>query len=45
MIGLQTAKANDQVKNAAVFDHCGLTNIFVLLNNTRYPAIDFNVNF
>ena len=45
MIGLQTDKANDQTKNAAVFDHCGLTNMFVLLNNTRYPAIDFNANF
>ena len=45
MIGLQTDKANNQVKNAAVFDHCGLTNMFVLLNNTRYPAIDFNANF
>ena len=45
MIGLQTDKANDQTKNAALFDHCSLTNIYVLLNNTRYPAIDFNANF
>ena len=45
MIGLQTDKANDQAKNMALFDHCSLTNIYVLLNNTRYPAIDFNANF
>ena len=46
MIGLQTDKTNDQKKNAAVFDQCSLTNIYVLLNNTtRYPAIDFNATF
>ena len=45
LIGLQTDKNNNQKKNAAVFDHCKLTNIYVLLNNTRYPAIDFNANF
>lgn len=45
MIALQTDKANDQTKNTALFDHCNLTNIYILLNNVRYPAIDFNVNF
>ena len=45
MIGLQTAKSNDQTKNAALFDHCNLTNIYILLNNIRYPAIDLNINF
>ena len=28
-----------------MFNHCSLTNIYILLNNIRYPAIDFNVDF
>ena len=45
MVALQTDKFNDEAKNTATFDHCSLTNIYVLLNNERYPAIDFNANF
>ena len=45
MIAFQTGKNNAQLQNTALFDHCSLTNIYVLLNNIRYPAIDFNVDF
>ena len=45
IIGFQTGKNNDQEKNNAIFDHCKVTNMFVLLNNNRYPAIDFNSDF
>ena len=45
MIAFQTGRNNDQTKNTALFDHCTLKNIFILLNNIRYPAIDFNVDF
>ena len=45
MIAFQTARDNDQTKNSALFDHCGVTNMFVLLNQTRYPALDFNADF
>ena len=45
MIGLQTGKGNDQKSNSALFDPCNVTNLYVLLNNVRYPAIDFNCNF
>ena len=45
MIGFQTARNNEQTKNTALFEHCELNNIFILLNNIRYPAIDFNVDF
>ena len=45
IIGFQTARHNDQNKNPALFDHCNLTNMYVLLNNTRYPAIDLNTDF
>ena len=45
MLAFQTDRNNGQVKNPAVFDHCGLKNAYVLLNNVRYPAIDFDANF
>ena len=44
-IAFQTEKNNDQAKNPAMFDHCGVKNMFILLNNVRYPAIDFNADF
>ena len=34
-----------RLKNAALFDHCQVTNMYVVLNNIRYPAIDFHSNF
>ena len=45
MIAFQTARANSQIINSAVFDHCSLKNMYILLNNIRYPAIDFNADF
>ena len=45
MIAFQTDRDGSQEKNMATYDHCKLTNIFVLLNNVRYPAIDFNADF
>ena len=45
MIAFQTAKANNQEANSAIFDHCKLTNMYILLNNIRYPAIGFNADF
>ena len=45
MIGFQKNKVGDQKQNAALFDHCNLTNMYILLNNVRYPAIDFHADF
>ena len=45
MIAFQTDKNSDQLKNSSLFDHCKLTNMYILLNNVRYPAIDFQANF
>ena len=45
IIAFQTAKANSQVANTSLFDHCNVSNMYVVLNNTRYPAIDFHSNF
>ena len=44
-IALQTARADDQQKNIALFDHAQVTNMCIVLNNTRYPAVDFRSNF
>ena len=35
LVGLQTDKSGSQVRNAAIFDHCTLTNIQVWLNHSR----------
>ena len=45
LIGLQTDKNDSQVRNAALFDHCNLTNMQVILNDSRYPSVDMPTNF
>ena len=45
VVGLQKDRENDQDKNLGLFDHCKLKNAYALLNNHRYPAIDYNVDF
>ena len=45
VIGFQTDRENDQDKNLALFDHCKLKNAYAILNNHRYPAIDYHVDF
>ena len=39
LIGLQTDKSGSQVRNAALFDHCNLT------NHSRYPSVDMPTDF
>ena len=38
LVGLQTGQRGNQERNAAIFDHCNLTNMQVCLNHSRYPA-------
>ena len=45
VLGFQTNRENDQKKNLGLFDHCKLKNAYAMLNNHRYPAIDYHVNF
>ena len=45
LIGLQTGKSGSQVRNAALFDHCNLTNMQVVLNHSRYPSVDMPTDF
>ena len=45
IVGFQTDKNNNQERNPAIFDHCGVRNIYVTLNAKRYPDIDYDENF
>jgi len=42
IVAFQTEKSGDQQHNPSVFDHCNLTNMFVMLNSRRYPEIDYD---
>ena len=41
----QTDREGDQIKNAALFNHCNVNNMSVVLNSTKYPPLDANANF
>ena len=45
VIGFQIGKSNNQELNAALFDHCEVTNMKVRVNSTEYPPIDVNSDF
>ena len=45
LVGLQTNKSGNHENNAAVFDHCNLTNMQVWLNHSRYPPVDMATDF
>ena len=45
IVGLQTAKGDNQEHNPALFDHCRVSRMKVLLNSVEYPAIDYQTDF
>ena len=45
IIGLQTERDDNQEHNAALFDHCKVSNMKVRINGQEYPPIDVNSNF
>ena len=45
MIGLQTDESGSQERNTALFAHCNLTNMQVVLNHSRYPSVDMPTDF
>ena len=45
IVGFQTEKDGDQEKNPSIFDHCDLKNMYIMLNQDRYPAVDYNLSF
>ena len=45
IIGLQQDGINNQVTNPSTFAHLNVSNMYVMLNSTRYPATDYDINF
>ena len=45
IIGFQSNAINNQTTNPSIFAHLNISNIYVMLNSTRYPATDYNINF
>ena len=45
IISFQTGKDNNQDENPSIFNHVHLTNIYAMLNQKRYPAVDYSLNF
>ena len=41
IVGFQTDKSGSQRQNPAIFDNVGVTNIYAMLNSTRYPEVDY----
>lgn len=45
VVAFQTARDGNQEANPAIFDHCDLKNMYVMMNQERYPAVDYNLSF
>ena len=45
IIGFQRNGNNNQTTNPSVFTGVNISNMYVMLNSTRYPAADYNINF
>ena len=45
IVGFQTNKLNSQRQNPAIFNNVGVKNIYVMLNSTRYPEVDYQILF
>ena len=45
IIGFQAGKSNNQQQNPSIFDNVDVINIYAMLNSTRYPTVDYNIDF
>ena len=45
IIGLQAGKSGNQQQNPSIFDNANISNIYAMLNSTRYPTVDYNIDF
>ena len=45
MVGFQTNRDGNQEANPSIFDHCDLKNMYIMMNQERYPAVDYNLSF
>ena len=42
---IPTDRDGNQEANRSVIDHCDLKNMYIMLNQDRYPAVDYNLSF
>ena len=45
IVGFQTNKIGNQKTNPSIFNNVNVSNIYVMLNSTRYPTADYNISF
>ena len=45
LVGFQTDKDGSQEANPSIFNHCDLKNMYIMMNQERYPAVDYNLSF
>ena len=45
IVGFQAGKSGNQEQNTSIFDNVNVNNIYVMLNSTRYPTVDYNIDF
>ena len=45
IVAFQTDKEGNQEKNPSAFSHVNLKNMYVTLNSTRYPVVDYDLSF
>ena len=45
LVGFQTNKIGNQKQNPSIFDNVNVSNIYAMLNSTRYPTVDYNITF
>ena len=45
IVGFQVNKSGNQKQNPSLFDNLNVGNLYVMLNSTRYPTADYDINF
>ena len=45
IVAFQTEGSGEQDRNPSTFDNLNVKNIYVMLNNKRYPEFDYNLSF
>ncbi|XP_065640583.1 uncharacterized protein LOC136073142 [Hydra vulgaris] len=45
LVGFQTNRDGNQEQNASIFDHCDLRNMWIELNDQRYPETNYSLSF
>ena len=45
IVGFQAGKSGNQEQNPSLFDNVNVSNIYAMLNSTRYPTADYNITF